>query len=283
MAVESQTVPDWDMIAARAAQVRGDPAFHHAARCFCERISALFAEPHPAVRHIDDAGGYAVLAILLAARAGGRPGWTPTRAIIDVVAPARLASERRVTRMLASMSDRGLVQLCRIGGDLRVRHVRADTPVLDFFGRWHDAHLSPLRLLAGSDLRRALGGDSATAVVWQAVVVAMVRHHGFMMIHPFPAIGDLMRRARGYLAMLQLRLDPATPSSRFAARFRVSESQARLVLSRARALDPSLVDAWLTTELAFATLVADACLGQAFDEPVGETEVGAAALARRSA
>ncbi len=254
------TAPNWDTIDARAAAVIGDPGFAEAAQHFARRVTACFARPGPVARVIHDGGSYAVLAILVAATSNGGDGYVATRRIVTMLAPQGWASQRRITRLIAQAADRGLLVARHQPGDARIREIAASAAVLDFFAAWHDAHLAPLAQLdATSRHGHRTSGDAHSAAVWKTIVVAMKDQHGLVLVDPFPAIAALMRRSRGYLAMLALRLDPMVTARRIAQQFGISETQARITLRMARTLDPACANRWIATELAFAGLVAERC------------------------
>ena len=196
---------------------------------------------------------------MVAATANGGNGYVPTREITAMLEPRGWTSTRSITRLIAQLADRGLVFIRDNPADRRIREIAASDVALDFYAAWHDAHLTPLGLLAMPT--HCVGGDRRTTAVWKAIVIGMKRDHDFVLVDPFPQIGTLMRRANGYLSMLALRLDPGIPARRIAIQFGRSETQARKTRAMANALDPALVDRWIATELGFAAIVAEQCAG----------------------
>jgi hypothetical protein len=260
--------------------VRSDAGFDAAASAFCDGVTTLFANPGPVARHIDDAGDYAVLAILMAAAAEPGTIGVPSRTIIETVTRHGLCSPRRVTRRLAQLADRGLVRVHESPADRRVQMASVQPVVTDFFVRWHDAHLAPLALLADPALQRRAAATAASSACWQAIVANMARQRGVVLIQPFPAVAQLMRQARGYPMMLAWQRDPTASAGALARRFGGSRSHAHRLLGVIRKIEMATVQRWIATELALAALVAERCAGAGlFGETTQDGPITAAARA----
>ncbi len=245
-----------DSIAAQARLVLADPGFEAAKACFCAGVTDVFARHRTMARIVNDAGNYGALAVLVAAQAGGGESWVPTRDIIAIVGRGAYISERRLTRLIARCADLGILTIRRDPGDGRVRMIRANAPIMDFFADWHAAHLAPLALLADGPGPQP---SHASAALWQMIVVALKRQHDYSLVTPFPDIAELMRHARGYLAMLTLTLTPGTSARAVAQRFGTSETQARYMVQLVAELGTGCRDQWFATEIGFSALVGANC------------------------